>query len=197
VWNLTGEGQPKDLVMDVQRVWKEYGAQLRNFLASRVSTPEDAEDLLQEILIKTHKKLSSVKEPEKFKAWLFQVARNGLMDYYRKRRSTASEQNLPEHESLAQDSPDQVISVYAELSQCIKPFLGELPEKYRQAIEEVDLNGTSQKELAEGLGLSHSAVKSRVQRGRQLLKDLFETCCSYDLDARGNLMDYKENSDCC
>ena len=68
--------------MDVQRVWQEYGTVLKHFLVSRLAVQEDAEDLLQENMIKTHKNLLSIKEPEKFKAWLFQIARNTLIDYY-------------------------------------------------------------------------------------------------------------------
>ena len=54
--------------MDVQRVWQEYETVLKHFLVSRLAVQEDAEDLLQENTIKTHKNLLSIKEPEKFKA---------------------------------------------------------------------------------------------------------------------------------
>jgi RNA polymerase sigma-70 factor (ECF subfamily) len=76
--------------MDIQIVWEKYGDRLRKFLLSRVKNPDDAEDLLQEILIKTHKNISSVKEPKKFQSWLFKVARNTLYDYYRKPQTTLS-----------------------------------------------------------------------------------------------------------
>ncbi len=183
--------------MNVQKVWREYGSQLKRFLVSRVSTPEDAEDLLQEIMIKTHTNLTSVKDPKKFKAWLFQIARNTIIDYYRKQGARVSERKLSEYEEWVNDSSDQSQSVRLELSKCIRPFLAELPEAYRQALEEVDLNGTSQKQLAENIGLSYSTVKSRVQRGRQILNNIFQSCCSYELDARGNVVDYEKKADCC
>ncbi len=183
--------------MDVQKVWSDYGDQIKGFLASRVSNLEDAEDLLQEILIKTHKNLSSVKDPKRFGAWLFQLARNTLFDYYRKQVSKVPEKTVHELDLPAEDLPDQTQSVHAELSRCIRPFLSELPEIYRDAIVEADLNGTSQKELAKRWGVSHSAIKSRVQRGRQMLNQLFENCCSFELDAQGNIMDYEKKPDCC
>jgi RNA polymerase sigma-70 factor (ECF subfamily) len=83
------------------------------------------------------------------------------------------------------------------LSKCIKPFINSLPEIYRDALETVDINGISQKALAKELGISHSAVKSRVQRGREMLAALFQSCCTYDLDSRGNIIDYHANPKCC
>jgi len=183
--------------MDVQKVWEEYGVQLRNFLMSRVSTPEDADDLLQEILLKTHKNLTSLNEPAKFKSWLYQIARNTLTDYFRKQRPHISAQDISELTGVSGENPSPTNPVYPELSQCLKPFLMQLPEKYRQAIEATDLKGTSQKDFAEELGLAHSTIKSRVQRGRARLSDLFHECCFYQLDTRGNIMDYKGKSDCC
>jgi RNA polymerase sigma-70 factor, ECF subfamily len=183
--------------MDAQKVWEEYGVQLRNFLVSRVSAPEDADDLLQEILFKTHKNLSSLKKPAKFKSWLYQIARNILIDYYRKQRPNVSDQTIPELEAIPEENLDPANPVYSDMVKCLEPFLMQLPEKYRQAIEATDLRGTSQKDLAEELGLGHSTVKSRVQRGRAMLRDLFHECCIYKLDSRGRIMDYKGGSGCC
>jgi RNA polymerase sigma-70 factor, ECF subfamily len=183
--------------MDVQIIWEEYGSQLKRFLMSKVSTPEDTEDLLQEILIKTHNNLASIKEPDKFKSWLYQIARNTIIDYFRKKRPRLSDQDILELETLSAQNPDSINPVISELSQCIRPFLMQLPEKYCQAVEAIDLKGVSQKALAVELGLPHSTVKSRVQRGRAMLSDLFNECCTYQLDARGNVMDYKDATDCC
>ncbi len=183
--------------MDIQKVWEEYGVQLRNFLVSRVSTPEDADDLLQDILIKTHNNLSSIKESAKFKSWLYQIARNTLIDHYRTKRPDLSDEELSELEKISEVNLDPVNPVFSDMSKCIKPFLMQLPEKYREAIEAIDLNGTSQKDLAVKLGLSHSTVKSRVQRGRAMLGNLFRECCTYQLDSKGNIMGYIDGEDCC
>ena len=183
--------------MEFEQLWGEYCDQLRHFLLSRVNNPADVEDLLQEILIKTYRHLNTVKEPEKFPAWLFQVARNLLIDYYRKVQTQASRQELAARAILTDSKQEPYEQVWQELTHCIRPFLNQLPEKYRAAIEAVDLAGASQKELAMQLGLSHSAVKSRVQRGRKLLKTMFQECCRYQLDARGNLIDFEANGSHC
>ena len=183
--------------MEFEQLWREYRDQLRQFLLSRVRNPADVDDLLQEILIKTYRHLNTVKEPEKFPAWLFQVARNLLIDYYRKVQTQASRQELAARAFLTGNKQEADEQVWQDLTHCLQPFLSQLPEKYRAAIEAVDLAGASQKELAMQLGLSHSAVKSRVQRGRKLLKAMFQECCRYQLDARGNLVDFEANGSLC
>lgn len=181
--------------MDIQNIWNDYGKQLRSFLASKVSTPEDAEDLLQEILIKTHQNLSTLKEPEKFKSWLYQIARNKIIDYYRSRNISTTGLDIPELNNLSDEKENIENHSYSELSKCLTPFLKNLPDKYREAIEQTELKGASQRDYADRLGISHSTVKSRVQRGRAMLKELYKQCCNYELDTRGNLLDFEQKPD--
>jgi len=181
--------------MNIEEIWNDYGNLLRGFLRSRVKNSEDAEDLLQEILIKTYKNLGSLKDPKKLKSWLFQIARNTLIDFYRNPTATLSAES--QLSDLQEEKPDAQEAMLQELSQCIKPFIKNLPEKYGDVLDAIDLQGASQKELAKDLGLSYSALKSRTQRGREKLKELFQECCSYKMDARGNLMDYENKSDGC
>jgi len=183
--------------MNIEQIWNDYGNLLRRFLLSKVNNPEDAEDLLQDILIKTHKKLGSLKDPKKLKTWLFQIARNTLIDYYRKPSITLSAQSLPELVEIREKSVEAQEIMRLELSQCIKPFIKNLPKKYGEAVEAIDLQGLSQKELAKELGLSYSAIKSRAQRGRQKLAELFQECCTYEVDVRGNIIGYEAKSECC
>ena len=177
--------------MEFKQLWQEYGARLRQFLLSRVKNRADADDLLQEILIKTYQNLNTVQKSERLLSWLFQIARNTLIDYYRKSGVETSHQDIVKGAIWKDSEPEQYEQIRQELTNCIRPFLNQLPEKYREAIEIVDLQGRSQKELAQQLGLSHSAVKSRVQRGRRLLKAKFEECCRCELDMRGNVVDYE------
>ena len=183
--------------MEIEQIWNDYGNLLRRFLFSKVGNSDDAEDLLQEILIKTHKSMHSLKDPKKFKSWLFQIARNTLIDYYRKPSKTISEQSIPELSEIVEESSDAQETMRSELSECIKPFLESLPKKYADAVEAIDLKGISQKEMAKELRLSYSTAKSRVQRGRQKLAELFQECCTYEVDARGKIIGYKPKNECC
>ena len=178
--------------MDVKQVWQEHRHQLQRFVHSRVSNAADVEDLLQEILIKTYQRLHTVQDRGKLRAWLFQVTRNAIIDYYRQpHKNQPVPWDFMEH---GNEPPEQA---HQELSDCIRPFLEQLPTTYKAAVEAVDLNGVSQKVLAEELGLSHSAVKSRVQRGRKMLASLFQECCRYEIDAPGNIIDYQQNDESC
>ncbi len=181
--------------MSIEEVWNDYGNLLRGFLLSKVKNSEDAEDLLQEILIKTHNNMDSLKDPKKFKSWLFQIARNTLIDYYRKPDNILVDES--QLFDLQEERPDTQETMRQELSQCIKPFLKYLPDKYGVVVDAIDIQGASQKELAKELGLSYSALKSRVQRGRQKLEEIFQECCTYKVDARGNIMEYEIKPDCC
>jgi len=59
------------------------------------------------------------------------------------------------------------------------------------------LNNVKQKDYAAANGLSYSTLKSRVQKGRSQLRDLFEDCCHLSLDKHGNIIEYQPKGDSC
>ncbi|MFQ5549453.1 MAG: RNA polymerase sigma factor SigZ [Woeseia sp.] len=180
---------------DVETVWSEYGQGIKQFLNARLPHSADVDDLVQQVLIKTHEHISDVREPSKFRPWLYQVARNTLNDYYRRARPDAS---LPDILLPPEDDVEAYEEIRQELAQCIRPFISQLPEKYRDAVQAADLDNVPQTELAARLGLSHSAAKSRVQRGRAMLRELYQKCCALEIDARGNLSAYEpRDKECC
>ena len=68
-------------------------------------------------------------------------------------------------------------------------------KKYNEALYFTEIKGFSQKELAEKLNISYSGAKSRVQRGRILLKNLLTECCTFHVDAYGTIIDYEKNQE--
>jgi RNA polymerase sigma-70 factor (ECF subfamily) len=72
-----------------------------------------------------------------------------------------------------------------------------LPDRYRDAVSLYELQGVSQAEVAERLGISLSGAKSRVQRGRQKLKQVLQRCCRFDLDRRGNVLSCEPKAEGC
>lgn len=175
--------------MNIEQIWPLYQNHLRNFIAKRIENSADVEDLLQEVLIKTYQNLAKIKNISKFKAWLFQLTRHTIGDYYRQKQR---ESML----SLIQEAPEpeEYELVRQELSHCIRPFIEQLPEPYRTAVLKVDLEGSSQKELAKELGISYSGLKSRVQRGRKLLANIYDDCCDFRIDIRGNVIEYERKT---
>jgi len=165
--------------MTIELVWQEYRGLLKRFLASKISNPRDAEDLLQNILIKVHQKLTSLNSKDKIKPWLMQIANNTIIDFYRQQ---AKYKTLTA-EDLWYENQEEV---QQNLSECLNPFIQELPDKYRNLIIAIDLNGTKQKSYAVQHGISYSTLKSRVQKARTELRRLMELCCTFELDKDGN-----------
>jgi hypothetical protein len=78
----------------------------------------------------------------------------------------------------------------------LRGFLATMPEEYRQAVEMVELEGKTMEELSAAAGLTISGAKSRVQRGRRMLRQRLHDCCHVELDRRGNVLGATPNQ-CC
>ena len=158
--------------LDLETAWQRFSDALRSFLRRRMRRPEDAEDVLQQVFLKLASAPPDDVPDERIGAWLYRVARNAAVDAHRRERVCATE-------SLAPDTPSQVpdADTLDALAGCLEPMIRTLPETYAEALREVDLAGRKQRELAGELGLSLSAIKSRVQRGRALLRERFLACC--------------------
>ena len=101
--------------------------------------------------------------------------------------------NLKKVPSLVLDHDEMIDAAMAQLRRKARyqPIGFELlPEKYRQAVYLTDIVGLSQKELAKSLGISYSGAKSRVQRGREKLKEIILQCCEVQADGYGNILGY-------
>lgn len=177
--------------MNIQYIWQEYRRHLKAFLHSKVSNPADVEELLQEILLKTHQNIGSLKAHDKLRPWLFKLAHNAIIDFYRQQ---GRQQTLSEDELWYGEYSDDIAQ---KLSECIRPIIKGLPEAVADLIIAVDLEGQSQKALAKEMGISYSALKSRVQRGRVQMRSLFESCCHLELDRQGKVIDYQARSKSC
>lgn len=176
--------------MTLEAIWKEYRSSLKAFLHSKISNAADVDDLLQEILIKTHQNLAKIRAEESIKSWLFQIANYTIIDFYR-RNKTFTELNQEEAVSETVWLKAQERDIKQELSACIEPFIQALDERDAALLTAIDINGESQRQYAESLGISYSTLKSRVQKARTQLRSLFDNCCQMELDAQGNLMEYE------
>lgn len=171
---------------EAERAWRAIEERLRPFVARRVSTPADVDDVLQEVFLRLSRGLGSLRDEERIAPWLFTIARNAATDHQRRvARSPLARAEVRERASEddpAEDAQDE--RLLGELSRCVASFVAQLPTEQREAITLVELEGVSQKDAAAMLGLSHSGMKSRVQRGRAALRRMFERACALELDAR-------------
>lgn len=183
--------------LNLEQVWAEYQQTLKAFLHSKVSNTADVEDLLQEILIKTFQNLHKVQDASSVKSWLFQLANNTIIDFYRKHARQQRDSKIDADDLWFADL-DHNEEFKQKLSLCIEPFIQALPEQSASLLLAVDIKGQSQKTLAEEQNVSYSTIKSRVQKSRGDLKNLFEQCCNLSLDKQGNVIDceLKPESSC-
>lgn len=171
--------------------WQEYRTRLLNFVSGRVRSSADAEDIVHDVLTRAYGQRDTVRDYDKLTAWLYQIARNTVIDYYRKRRSHEALSDV----DLVSDKAGGA-SARAELARCIQPLIESLPAPYRNALEMSEIDGLTQRETAVRLGLSHSGAKSRVQRGRAMIEEKIWACCKIEFDSRGGLMDYTPRGTC-
>lgn len=172
---------------DTSAIWKEYSSRLYSFIISRVNNPADAEDILQEVFIKAHNSLSSLKNEHKLQSWLFTIARNLINDHYRKSQPFPGSGLTGDTFIVRED--DGIMA-------CVRPLIKELPENYRTAVEFCDLEGHTQQQLADREGISLPGAKSRLQRARAKLKQLFFACCHIETDKYGNIVEHFPKRDC-
>lgn len=173
-------------------IWKDYQEGLLGFIRSRVTDISVADDILQDVFVRIHANIDTLKEEGSVKSWIYQIARNALIDYYRANKPM---EELPE--SIAAPEVDAGGKAQREIEGCVVRLIKELPELYREALLLSEVEGLTQKETAERLGLSLSGAKSRVQRGRELLKDLLDGCCHFEFDHRGMIVEYKPKGPGC
>ena len=178
-----------------EQVWEALAKPLHTFLRRRVADEQTAEDLLQEVFLKIHTQIGSLREEEKLAPWVYQIARHVLIDFYRRQRPA---EPLTAAETLADEQTDlEDEEMRASLAASVLAMLRCLPAPQQEALLLTDYQGLSQKELASRLGLSFSGAKSRVQRAREHLKRLYLACCHVAFDRLGRVIDYAPQCDCC
>jgi len=176
--------------------WNELALRLRPFIRRRVATEPDADDVLQETLLRMHRGLPALQDDDHLGPWMYRVARSAIGDHLRSRQRHplparhAGEARLQRPDAVDEAHPfaEDDDAVAREVATYLSFFVALLPSPYREAITLTELEGRTQKEAAEMLGISLSGMKSRVQRGRERLRAMLEACCEVAVDARGKVV---------
>lgn len=177
--------------MTTEIIWGNFKNKLLNYVRSRVKDQNLAEDILQDVFVKIHTHIDEVAKKERLDSWLYRITRNAIIDHYRKKNIV-----------LFQENPKDVITeppvkVERDFTKCLGSFLNELAPKDKEVLSKTVFGNLSQKDYAEQNKLSYSAAKSRTQRARKKLKDLFVACCSIQADVYGNIIASKEEECSC
>ena len=128
-----------------------------------------SEDAAQEAFLTAWRKFHDLREPEKLRSWLGQIARNAALGHLRRRRG---HDVLEEALGMADQSltPDQAAATEEE-AVLVRDSLARLPENYRVPLVLFYRDGQSVRAVAEALAISEDAVKQRLARGREMLRD--------------------------
>ena len=144
------------------QIYETYGAALYRFCLLQMKTAADAEDVMQEVFLKRLYQAPEFVSAEHERRWLFRVARNQCRDEWKRRHRT----ELPLEEAVLVSVPPEERDLLEQVAA--------LPEKLRTVLHLHYYEGYAQDEIAALLGISLSAVKMRMKRGRDALRDRLE-----------------------
>lgn len=167
--------QPQE-IRKFEEIVNQYQRDLVNFHYRFVGNRPEAEDLAQDTFIKAYKKFNTLKEPDKLKSWLFQIARNTVIDFFRKNKNkpfamdSAILENIADTASIDYQGRIAQMEVSKELEHCI----AQLVKEDRAIIKLLYYEGFSYKEIGELLHMNQNTLKSRLHRARKILLEAIQ-----------------------
>lgn len=186
------------------QIHEEYRPRIQRYLA-RLVGPLDAEDLTQLVFVRVSQALPDFRGDSSLATWLYRIARNAAADW---RRSTSRMARMQEEllaaSAGARDaeldaaaaSADEAL-IRREVQQCLRGVIAKLPDSYRDVLALRELDGLPTAAVAEALGVSLAAVKVRLYRARERLRDVLAANCHVSRDADGLGCESKDGSRCC
>jgi RNA polymerase sigma factor (sigma-70 family) len=176
----------------IKEIFLQEQKRLSNFIRNKVSSAEDAEDILQETFYQLTENFSVMEPIEKVAAWLFKVASNKITDLYRKKK-TESLETIAANTSFGNDDGDEADAeelflmpyileedsyTRSVIMEAIEEALNELPKDQRDVFVMYEIEDKSFKEIAEITGDSVNTLISRKRYAttylRERLRDLYE-----------------------
>jgi RNA polymerase sigma-70 factor (ECF subfamily) len=154
--------------------------QLMGYVLKKVKDESVAQDIVHDVFLKVQAKASQVRDNDKVIGWIYRITRNTIIDHFR------FQSRIIDAVDLDWEDDKQYLNQCVE--RCLSEKLAALPDKYREALELSEVQGLSQLELAKRLNISYSGAKSRVQRARQMLKEMMEKEYHVKLDHYGNVI---------
>lgn len=178
-------------IAEFDRIYAEHHARILRYLTRMVGV-QDAEDLAQEVFIRAAKAYEDFRHEAKIETWLYRIATHVAVDRLRgtaSRRETLLGQELDE---VAADGRETVSSLEEKTlrraaNECIRNVIYGLPENYRTPLILSELEGFTNREIAEIMDVSLDTVKIRLHRAKEQLKQALLDACQFSRDERNEL----------
>lgn len=156
-----------------EEVARVYGRKIYNFAYRLTGNPDDAADLVQEVLLRVRRGLEAY-QPGSFEGWLWRITRNAFLDEVRRRnrRPTAP---IPEEVDRWEGASTVGADVEYDrvsLGDDIQKALLRLPMEFREAVVLCDVVGLSYEEISLAVAVPIGTVRSRIHRGRRMLREI-------------------------
>jgi RNA polymerase sigma-70 factor (ECF subfamily) len=173
---------PEPAPHSAEEVFREYAPRVYNLARRMLSSDPDAEDVTQDVLLQVVRKLPTFRGESAFPTWLHRVTVNAALAHRRKRAThhqhrapgpldVVLEEQMPQRPPRRWSVGPEEAALDRETQQLVERAIDELPEEYRDVFVMSDVAGLPNAEIGEKLGLSLPAVKSRLHRARQKLRD--------------------------
>lgn len=168
--------------LNPEQVFHDHAARVYSLARRMLGNDADAEDVTQDVLLQVVRKLDTFRGEANISTWLHRVTVNAALAHRRKRANRAHREvhdpldNFTEHGYHAHSvkpwsvTPDKIVQT-RETTELIEKAIAELPEIYRDVYVLADVEGLPNQDIGDMLELSLPAVKSRLHRGRLLMRD--------------------------
>jgi RNA polymerase sigma-70 factor (ECF subfamily) len=168
----------------VSAAWQAHERELRSYLRHRASDADVADDVLQDVFVKAMRQGQGFCTLDNPRAWLFQVARNALVD---RARTAHPHESFTDELADTLPSGETAMAPVDALADCLTRTLDELTEEDQHILRACDLEDQTQRAFAQALGLSLPAAKSRLLRARKRLRDRLTRVCQISFEPDGRV----------
>lgn len=167
-----------------EQLISQYERKVYNLAYRLTGSHEDASDVAQEAFIRAYSSLPEFRGDSSFATWLFRIVNNACLDELRKRKRqrvtsldetfTMEDGEVDRQLAIADeaDGPEQALE-RVEIQRAVQESINSLDEEYRVVVVMRDIQGYSYNEIADALGINLGTVKSRLNRARNALKEMF------------------------
>jgi RNA polymerase sigma-70 factor, ECF subfamily len=176
---------------EFHRIHETFHPRVLRYLTRLVGN-SDAEDVAQAVMLKVSEGLHGFRGEASLATWIYRVATNAALDRLRA-RGPQEARNSPQPEDdeavppEAQAPSAEATAIRGEMSACIRGFVDALPENYRAVMVLADIEGFTNAEIAEILGIGVDAVKIRLHRARAALRKDLAAGCNLERDGQHEL----------